>query len=238
MRDTQKAQTLALVKKMISKDTENKSVGFIVEDSVLHNSPISAADCEPLIGEIPQGVDQFNRIGDRIKPKSLVVRGTLALNGSSITGGYTKVPLRVRVMILSQKDIKVGAQVQSGAVDTNHLLEPNIAVANEVDYSGTTINALFPVNKDLFRVYYDKTFTLCGSEPEGVEAINRFCASWSYRFKSLPSSFGFDNGNGDWVNNFAPFLAIGYSYPDGSSADTLSRRLVSTAYARLEYEDA
>jgi len=238
MRDSQKAQTLALVKRMISKDTENKSVGFVVEDAVLHNSAISSADCQPVIGQIPQGTDQFNRIGDRIKPQNLVVRGTLALNGSSITGGYTQVPLRVRVMILAQKDIKVGAQVLTGSVDTAHLLEPNIAVANETDYSGATINALYPVNKDLFRVYYDKTVTLCGPEPGSVEAVNRFTASWSYRFKQLPAALTFDNGNGDWVNNFSPFVAIGYSFPDGSSPDSLTRRLVSTCFARLEYEDA
>lgn len=227
-----------MVKRQISRTLENKSVGFVVENAVLHNSPITSADCEPLVGEIAQGTDQFNRVGDRIKPKSLVVRGTIALNGSSITGGYTQVPLRVRVMILAQKDLKVGAQVLAGGIDTNHLLEPNIAAANETDFSGATINALYPVNKDLFTVYYDKTFTLCGPEPEGVEAINRFTASWSYRFKRLPSSLHFDNGNGDWANNFAPFLAVGYSYPDGSSPDTLTRRLVSTAYARMEYEDA
>jgi len=231
-------QVKTVVKRQISRTLENKSVGFIVENAVTHNSSISAADCEPLIGEIPQGTDQFNRVGDRIKPKSLVVRGVLALNNSNVTGGLTQVPLRVRVMILAQKDIKVGAQVQAGSVDTSHLLEPNIAAANETDYSGTTVNALYPVNKDLFTVYYDKTFTLCGSDSTGVEAINRYCAAWSYRFKRLPSSLHFDNGNGDWANNFAPFLAVGYSYPDGSSADSITRRLVSTAFARMEYEDA
>lgn len=238
MKDQQKAQMLTLVKKMISRHSENKSVGYIIENAVLHNSAITSADCEPIISEIAMGNDSFNRDGDRVAPKSLVVKGTIALNGSSITGGYTKVPLNVRVMILSAKDIKVGSQILSGAVDTNDLLEPNIAVANEVDYSGSTVNALFPVNRDAFRVYYDKTFTLCGSEPEGVEAITKYSVNWSYRFKSLPSSLTFDNGNGDWPNNFAPFLAIGYSFPDGSSPDTLSRRLVSTAYSKLVFEDA
>lgn len=238
MRDSQKAQTLALVKRLLSKDQENKLIGYTVENAVLHNSAISSADCEPLIPEITQGTDSFNRIGDKIKPKSLVVKGTLALNESSITGGLTHVPLQVRVMILAQKDIKVGSQVLGGGVDTVHLLEPNIAVANEVDYSGTTLNHLFSVNTDLFKVYYDKTFTLCGSTSEGTEAMTKFCANWSYRFKSLPATMHFDNGNGDWVNNFAPFLAIGYSYPDGSSPDTVSRRLVSTAFSQLEFEDA
>lgn len=238
MKDQQKAQTLSLVKRMISKDVENKSVGYIVESSVTHNSPISAADCEPLIGEIAQGTDQFQRLGDKIKPKSLVVRGTIALNNSEVTGGLTQVPIRVRVLVLAQKNIKVGQQVLTGGVDTLHLLEPNIAVANETDYSGSTINALYPVNKDLFRVYYDKTFTLCGSEPTGTEAITRYTASYSYRFKSMPTSLTFDNGNQNWVNNFAPFIAVGYSFCDGSSPDTLTRRLVHTCYSRLEFEDA
>jgi len=238
MKDTQKAQTLQLVKRMISKDAENKSVGYVAEQSILHNSPITSADCEPLVSPIEQGVDQFQRIGDKIKPKSLAVRGTLALNGSSLTGGYTNVPLQVRVLILSQKDIKVGSQILAGGVDTAHLLEPNLPGVNETDFSGTTVNALLPVNKDLFRVYMDKTFTLCGPQPEGTEAVNRFCVNWSYRFKKLPASLTWDNGNGDYCNNFAPFVAIGYSFPDGSSPDNLVRRLVSTVYSRLDYEDA
>jgi len=238
MKDQQKAQTLQLVKRMISKDAENKSVGNVVEEAVLHNSAITSGDCEPLIPEIAQGTDQFQRIGDKIKPKSLSVRGTLALNGSSLTGGYTNVPLQVRVMVLSQKDIKVGSQVLAGGVDTAHLLEPNLVGVNETDYSGTTINALLPANKDLFRVYYDKTFTLCGPQPEGTEAVTRFCVNWAYRFKKLPASLTFDNGNGDYCNNFAPFVCIGYSFPDGSSPDSISRRLVSTCYAKLEYEDS
>jgi len=237
MRDVQKAQMLTLVKRMIAKGTENKRVGYIVENAVVHNSAITSADCEPLIGEIVQGTDSFNRIGDKVKPKSLLVKGTIALNGG-VTGGFTRVPLQVRVMILSAKDVKVGAQILAGSIDTAHLLEPNIAIANEVDYSGTTVNALFPVNRDAYRVYYDKTFTLCGPEPEGTEAVTKFCANWSYRFKKMPSQLTFDNGNGDWANNFAPFLAIGYSYPDGSSPDSLTRRLVSTCYARLDFEDA
>jgi len=239
MRDQQKAQMLTLVKRMISRHSENKTVGYVVENAVVHNGSIIAADCEPLIGEIAQGNDSFNRQGDRISPKRLTVRGTISLN-SGITGGLTQTPVQVRVLLLTQKDIKIGQQVISNAVDTAHLLEPNIAVANEVDYSGATLNHLFPVNKDLFTVYYDKTFTLNGgAQASGsVEAVNRYSVNWSKTFKKLPSTLTFDNGNGDWVNNFAPFLAIGYSYPDGSSPDTTTRRIVSTCYARLDFEDA
>jgi len=238
MKDTQKAQTLQLVKRMISRSLNNKQVGWSVENAVLHNSPITPADCYPLVNQIAVGTADYNRIGERIRPRALRVRGTIALNGSSITGGFTHVPIQVRVMILSEKDIKTAAQVLGGAVDTLRLLKPNIQAADEVDYSGATFNALLPVNKELFHVYYDKTFTLCGPEPEGVEQLTRFQVNWSKTITKLPASLTFDNGNGDYINNFAPFLAIGYSYPDGSSPDTVSQRIVSTTFSQLTYEDA
>jgi len=237
MRDTQKVQTLQLVKRMIAKEAENKATGVVVENAVLHNSSITSADCVPVIPEIKQGDSAEQRIGDRVKSKTLTVRGTLALNGG-LTGGFINVPIQVRVMILSQKDIKLGSSVVALGVAANNLLKPSIDALPETNFSGTTINATMPVNRDLFRVYYDRTFTLCGPAASGIEAINRFVANWSYRFKSLPASLTYSGNSGDWANNFAPFLAIGYSYPDGASPDVTSLRLVSTTFAKLDFEDA
>lgn len=222
---------------MIAKDAENKATGVVVENAVLHNSVITAADCLPVYPEIKQGTTAEQRLGDRVKPKSLVVRGTLALNGG-ITGAFTNVPLQVRVLILSQKDIKLGSTIVGSGVSVNNLLKPSIDGLPETNYSGTTINATMPVNRDLFRVYYDRTFTLCGPTSSGLESIDRFAANWSYRFKQLPAALTYSGNTGDWANNFAPFIAIGYSYPNGTSPDGASTRLVSTTFARLEFEDA
>lgn len=231
----------AIVNRTLSRRLEDKQVGFAVENAVAHNSAIGAADCEPLIGQVAMSTDgeSYQRIGDKIHPTKLTVNGVISLN-SGISGGLTQTPLMVRVMILAQKDIKVGSQILGGSVDALRLLKPNIPGADEVDYSGTTLNHLLPVNTDLFRVYMDKTFVLNGSTPEGREAINKYCVKWSKTFtkKQLPMNLTFDEGNANWANNFAPFLAVGYSYADGTAPDTVSTRIISTAFSQLSFEDA
>jgi len=232
-----------VVRQMLAKNIENKMVGNPVETNVKHNSGIGPADCEPLIPEIPpMNVNNTSdtsllRIGDKIRPKSLRVKGTLSFQPSTSTVTQN---FYARVVIVSQKNIKVGSQVLGGAVDTGRLLRPSFPAAGVVSapFDGNTDELDFPINRDLFKVYYDKIIKLCPAAATGVEAIPMYSARWSYKFKSLPSSFSFDGGNGDWVNNFVPFVAIGYAYSDGTNPDVLTTRLISNVYSALEFEDA
>lgn len=236
---------LATVRRMMDKKIEDKRVGFKVEDNVSHNSGIGAADCLPLIDQIAPidttaGANATQqRIGDRIRPKSLKVRGILALK----PGQQTSVqPLFVRVLLLAQKDIKVGSRVTGGAVDAAHLLAPDYNSAPGADqqqYTGATACTFMPVNTDKFRVYYDKVFRLCPATNATVQN-ELSVARWSYTFKKdkLPATFTYDAGNGNWVNNFAPFIAIGYAYADGTAPDTVSTKVVSHVDSLLTFEDA
>lgn len=243
MKDTTRAGVLAIVRRMMDKKTENKRVGFQVESNVRHNSPIGAADCVPLIGQITPidsavGNNDQQRIGDRIKPKSLKVRGVLALAPDV---AQSIQPIFVRVLLLAQKDIKVGSSIIAGNVDAAHLLSPDYNTgpgADQVPYSGGTASVFRPVNTDKFRVYYDKVFKLCGAT--NVTVQNELsCVRWSHTFKKdkLPSALTYDAGNGDWANNFAPFLAIGYSYADGTAPDLVTTRVVSHCDSYLSYDE-
>lgn len=244
MRDTQKAQILDVVKRVMDKRVENKFVGWTLEDCVNHNSAISAADCVPVLQQIAP-INQITagdssataRIGDRISPKSLTVRGVISLKNESQTDVKN---ILVRVLILAQKDIKVGAQVAAGSVDTSRLLKPGYTTGpgdDQTQYLGLTNNVYEPVNRDLFRVYYDRVFKLCPATNATVENT-RQVIQWSYRFKQLPASLTYDEGNGNWANNFSPFLAIGYSYADCTEPDTVITKLKSTASSFLSFEDA
>ena len=232
-----------MVRQMLAKNIENKTVGNPVETNVLHNSPIGAADCVPLIPQIPpMNVNNTTdtsmlRIGDRISPKSLRVKGTVSFTPQSVT---TTQNIYVRIIIAAQKNIKVGSQVASGAVDSSHLLRPAFPGAGIVAaaFDGNTDSLDFPVNRDLFRVYMDKIIKLAPQASTGVETMPMYSARWSYRFKSLPAHLTFDTGNGDWVNNFAPFVGVGYAYSDGTSPDILTTRIRSNIYSALEFEDA
>lgn len=241
MKDTTRAGVLAIVRKMLDRKIEDKRVGWLLENGVSHNSGIGPADCLPLVQQIvpidsTTGDTSTQRIGDRLKPKSLRVRGIISVapDQGSIQNLY------VRVLILAQKDIKVGSSVAAGNVDTAHLLKPAFVSAPglvEVPFRGDTSDVFAPINTDKFRVYYDKVHKLCPATNATVEnTMGSY--RWSYTFKDMPASFSYDAGNGDWANNFAPFCCVGYAYADGTAPDTVSLRIKSTYSSLLTYEDA
>lgn len=231
-----------MVKTLLGRKTENKAVGWTVESSVSHNSAIGAADCVPLLQDIGplDATGGFNtsvqRIGDKIQPKSLRVRGCVSIK----TDQNTTQNLYVRVIIASQKDIKVSSGIIAGGVNAAALLRPMLntaAGADEAAYTGSTQSSLQPINTDLFRVYYDKTFLICPASNQTVENT-KGSFRWDYDFKSLPANLTYDNTNGNYANNFAPFMALGYCYADGTAPDTVTTRIVSNTYSLLTFEDA
>lgn len=240
MKPTQKASVLSVVRKMIAKNLENKRVGFQVETAVLHNSAISGADCEPLVQEIVS-INTSNtqstttmRIGDKIRPKRLTVKGVVSLRPENANS--TAQDIYVRVIIASQKSIKVGSQVLAGSVDTSRLLKPGFATDDQAPFSGETEELSYPINTEAFKVYYDKIFKLHG--PTDNSSFPAYSKRWSYTFKDMPASLTFDEGNGNWPNNFAPFVGIGYAYADGTNPDTVTTKLVTHTTSFLDYEDA
>lgn len=218
---------------MISKDMENKQRGFILEQNVVHNAPITDADVIPIIGSIPEGTGSLERLGDRIKPKSLVVRGVISTNPDYNPNNK---PMFVHVYILTAKDKKTNALVQAGAGMAD-LLKPNIGGTEQVPFDGSTQRGIYPVNTEKFRVYYQTRLLLApGSVAAGTRQFEGL--RWKYSFSQLPASLTYDEANGDDANNFAPFLVIGYTYADGTVGETLQTRIISNAFAQLSFEDA
>jgi len=216
-------------------------IGNLVEDEVLHNSPIGAADCEPLVPEIPPidastGSTARQRIGDKITPKLLKVKGVVSLNLTSPPTGRSDI--YARIIIATQKDVKTGSAILGGGISTNVLLRPGYGgSANEVPFAGNLPELMYDINKDKYRVYMDKVVKLTQYQEGAVEQDGRYSARYSYTFKQLPSTLTFDEENGNWPNNFAPFIAVGYCYSDGTAPDTVATKLVHTCYSQLQFED-
>lgn len=233
MKDTAKAQVLSLMRKMIGKDIENKEIGNLIEDGVAHNSAIGNGDLKSVLPEIASGTDGSTRLGDRIKPKSLRVYGTVGSYDSPDTR-----PIYVRVVIASQKDVKVGSQIGT-ATDPAHLLRTAIPGASEIAFSGNRNELLYFLNDNKFRVHYDKTFLIAqGAASSGQPRVKDQFEFSADLTSSLPANLHFDEGNGDWANNYAPFFAVGYAYADGGAPDTVTRRISVDCYSKLSYEDA
>lgn len=229
---------------MLARNIQNKTIGWLIENGQNHNAPIGSQDCEPLIQQIAPidsaaGNTEQQRMGDRVKPKSLKVKGIVSLNTAYPAASAQ--PLYVRILILSQKDIKVGSAVLGGSVDTSNLLLPAFAGTgnDQAPFAGTTQDLLYPVNKQKFRVYMDKVIKLTPTVSASAKEANPgYCAKYSYRFKSLPTSLTYDDGSGDWANNFAPFICMGYAYSDSSTETEGQFRVQHSCYSTLEFEDA
>ena len=128
-------------------------------------------------------------------------------------------------------------------MDTDRLLRPALpgVGTDQIPYAGNTIEVGMPINKDLFRVYYDKTFKLCASlpSPDGASMPDA-SRQWTHKFKQgkMPAQLTFDEGNGNWANNFAPFVAVGYAFADGTAPDVVSTRVRSNIFSQFVFEDA
>jgi len=237
MKATQKASVMTLVKNLINKKSETKYVTRLPENNVGHNSAISAGDIIPITPLVAQGTEDYQRLGDSIKPISMVVRGHLSIRGGA---AYTNKVLLARVMVLSAKSYKTDAAIVSNAAAiANSLLRPNYEGGPYViQFGGATSDLYQPVNADAYRVHYDKIIEIAPSTADGgLEEQPASCKRWRAKIP-LPATLNYDTTTaGDEPTNFAPFLCVGYAFADGTSPDVLTTRLLSTNSCVLKYKD-
>lgn len=230
-----------IAKAVISKESETKFVS-VTQDLSFNSTISSASECYGLLPRIGTGTQDFQRIGDRVTGRYLYIKGHLQYNAAYInSAGMNYVPpSTVRILILSQKNIKSEGQLSN--VDVNHLLKDNVGTGTARAYVGTMTDNLAPVNKDLFKVYMDKKIRMKviqqftdGTGSSSIVGLPT--AYFSCRIK-LPKTLTFDDGNGDYANNFAPFICLGSVVDDGSAPWTASTPYRMTFLSTAYFDDA
>lgn len=226
-----------LVKRIVARGRENKMVGRRVWNAKEVTPGITAGDS--VCPEILKGTEEFQRIGDRVQPKWLGVRGTIAVKYDQNNRTDT---IHARVMIVRMKQVDKNTEsLAQFAAGANTLLKTNLAVgSSQVGYAGAVLNNVYPINTDSFRVLYDKVFALGPAtygmggtqQPSNFGSVVRFSAKLP-----LPSSLSFDDSSNQ-AQNYAPIILIGYTYPDGRPLVEGEKMLIADAYSRLVFEDA
>lgn len=229
------------VKKIVRGQIETKTAGHILWNGTQFNSLIDGGDPVPILPQFPQGVSEFGRLGDRLSVVSCHVKGSLSLNEDEEASVQ---PVRVRVMCLSQKDIKV--QTQLSSFTFNRLLKVNdfaIPVEN-IQYTGGPMSNMFPINTELFTVHYDKQFDIVpnylggtGPGSGAVAGLTKNNINFSFKVPT-PKKLTFTNDADTYCNNACPFIIVGYTYPSNQAADSISTTLVGFAHAVVKYKDA
>lgn len=223
---------------------ENKTIVKQITNDA-HNSSIGTGDCYPLIPAIPQGTDDWQRIGDKIKPKYLKVtcHGHLVADpvggspgitaGPQLNGVAGQVPIMVRVIAFTQNDIKAAS---SGAnVDVGQLLRGDNGAGTY--FNGYTTDLLRPVNTDKFKVLKDKKFELVPCPGHTQDGQYKLFYQFSFKVK-CPATLKYDNNSVNLPNNFAPFISVGYAYVNGQSPDTVATPLSFGVTSHMVFEDA
>lgn len=117
---TQKVQ----VKRMIGKQIETKFVTRLLENNTTHNSQISAPDMLPIVPTVNQGTDDYQRVGDTIRPTRLNIRGLISMDRTNVSSNQV---LLVRVLVLEPRNAKTYAvSVPQYATYANSLLKMNL----------------------------------------------------------------------------------------------------------------
>lgn len=215
-----------------------------------NGSIASAAEIYPVLPPVPKNttdsITAFGRIGDKIKPLSLQVAGSICLS----TAQYRRV--RVRVMFLTAKSIKNAAQKAN--IDIIHLINDG-QTDGGTQFDGTVEKRDYPVNTNKFTVLSDRSYNLfqAGSVSvnppvllpgEDFPTFNNYDdnISSAKHFKlslPVPATLQYSVSTGNDPTNYYPFVVIGYTYLDGNAAPTSTpTEITACISSMLKFDDA
>jgi len=199
---------------------------LVIENAVSHNAAISNADVVVALPGIPQGASSGARVGDRVRPVRMVIRGATSIHDYG--EGFLGVPLTVKVMCLQAKGIRDSNLVTANA-DIPNLLDNG----GTTNWDGSTARSLFRINTDQFQVLASRTFKLGDTTAENTKCMSK---RWRLNVK-CPSTLSFNPG-ALYPSNFAPFFVLGWCRDDGTTPSIGQLWVINTASVLFEYKDA
>jgi len=228
----------------IRRNVETKRHSVVSGVVAYNSSIIVAGDFTRVLPLITSGVGQNQRIGAKIKPLSLTIRGHIAYN-TNINSNIDQAARMIvgRMFIVSQKS----ARCYDVPLSNFKLLDTGNGGS---EFIGVASQTYYPLNTDEFVFHAHKKF-VCQKpfgatnlvSPTAANSITSFNSSMFRPFlikltqKQLPAILQYDDSTSNPIN-FAPYIALGYADVFGAAADSLTQQLTMNYTATLEYEDA
>jgi len=234
-----------VAKKVVSDALEDKYAQAGIQAGgtpVYFNAGItSAAECFPLLPQVVQGADSNNRVGDKIRPKSLAVDFTIVANGD-LTSSQLNM---FRLWILEDKSLRNLVNLPNTPI-ANLLLDNGAFTSG---FTGIPNQIMTRTNRRRYKVFHEKIRILTAGTGQTPRAGNGYIGTQtfvstqqSYKFRvkiPTPATLHYNGPLDIWPTNFAPFMCFGYVQPDGGAApDNLIQRIAVNFITHLDYEDA
>jgi len=229
-----------IIQKQIHKDIEDKSKNVNYDLTAYNSSITLGPDASKVIPSIAQGTDNGERIGDKIRMKSINIRGHMILSAPSI-GNQSNCRIGVRLMVVQPKRYSNDTDVTTYFNNWMPYLLDNGVSSNA--YTGAIKDLYTPINRDAITVYYDKVHYLSSTNVVVLSSVGVANEDLRYTTKMfnirIPCKkvLTYLDGN-ETPQNFAPMVILGYSKLDGSSADTIATNVSMAYVSACRYEDA
>lgn len=235
------------VTRALRSNVETKMATLTYTLTSFNGTITSVPDLITALPTVTQGVDTNQRIGQKVKPLKIVIRGYVIYNTDDIagTGLLDARMLGGRLFLYQSK----GNKNFNNSIYESNLLDIG---SSTKQFTGTAMDWITPTNKNLFTFYKDKKFivqkpygTTNDSSPAHSTTINCMNKSLYTPFvftltqKQLPAFFNYDDSlNLSYPVNFNPNLSLGYCDLLNKTADTVTSQLQMEFISTLYYEDA
>lgn len=233
MRDSAKAQVVALMRKMINRTTENKFCGRRMCDQAFPQD-VTIPNLIPILPAIANGSEYNQRLGDKVRVLSCLVYGYVAIDFNQT------VARTVHVRLLACQDRSIKSYSGIGATPLAQLLKDGTTPAGFPAQGSVnaSLSVLAPVNKTQFRVLKDKHFKLStGTGVNSAESSENPYQYFPFKFTIKCPGLSWDDTT-NLPTNYAPWLTAFWTLADGTVVSDPLSLLRVTANSILYYDDA
>lgn len=203
-----------------------------------------AGDFVHCVPAVTIGTGTNQRIGSRINPLKLVVRGYVAYKASSL---FDSRMIQCRQFLMRPRTSNCDANFTIGASERKII---DFGGVSE-EYDGTVTNHLAPHNKEIWRFYKDRKFTMlkpfgATNQVTPANTSSMSCPNntlfrpftFTIKGKNLPSQFMYDDAvSPSSPTNFSLYHAIGYTDLLNNSADVTTTQIAVAFSTTLYYTD-
>lgn len=227
----------------------NPGAAIFQTPNILNN--VGVATIHPLLPAVQQGVASFQRIGDRISPKSLVVKFTVTVNPAVVPVE----DLYCRLFCLSDKSIKETTLLVASPVNPGTPIETELFDNGDgtyVGFSGYPRDISMRVNRNRYTVHHDRLIKITKGQGDLGNIPNVYQGNMTFASPlmsheltlrvPLPKTLNYAQNNFQYPTNAAPFWCLGFIQPsgDGNAAQViaLNQHILANYTVHFDYEDS
>lgn len=213
-----------------------------------------------IVPQIQQGTAVNQRIGDKVKPQTLRIKGYVRSLDYDLNSNNNNRPFYAHIWVVIDKSIRAPYDNSGNAVYNKSPLNFKRNAQMPVPFDGSIMNALYGYNTDSYTILAHRRIKLDSMSPTTVyvgsqqtpttaiqDSINNGAVyakpfSIVLKGKKLPKQLLFDEndlGLGTSLNtNFNPLMYVALQNQDGTLSSYSQLRFSITAESTLYYEDA